>query len=248
MTAKVEDLVILVTGANGLIGKQFAGCLANLGATVVRTDMSAEQSTEGRQGYVDCDIRDKNSVDKTLATVVKKHGRLDALVNCAYPRNDKFGAGFFDVTYDDFCENLSWQLGGTFLVSQQAARVMKKQGSGSIVNFGSIYGIVAPDFSIYEGTHMGLPVEYAAIKSGVIHLTKYMARYLKGTGVRVNCISPGGVLDGQPQSFLERYRSKCSSKGMLAPADLESALLFLLSPLSLAVTGQNIIVDDGFTL
>lgn len=248
MIEKFKGFVVLLTGANGLIGKQFANCLASAGAVVIPTDVGGREFDQSLDERISCDIRNKDSIDLALTELIKEHGRLDGLVNCAYPRNVGFGADFFDVTYDDFCENLSWQLGGTFLISQQVARVMKEHGGGSIVNLGSIYGIVAPDFSIYEGTSMGLPVEYAAIKSGVIHLTKYMARYLKGTGVRVNCISPGGVLDGQPESFLEKYRRKCSSKGMLDSADLESALLFLLAPESNAVTGQNIVVDDGFTL
>ena len=248
MIEKFEEFVVLITGANGLIGKQFANCLASAGAIVIRTDTSLETVGRGADVDISCDVRDADSVDKALDHVINTYGRLDALVNCAYPRNSSFGADFFDVTYEGFCETLSWQLGGAFLVSQRAARVMKVHGKGTIVNIGSIYGTVAPDFSIYEGTQMGLPVEYAAIKSGVIQLTKYLARYLKDTGVRANCISPGGVLDNQPESFLEKYRSKCSSKGMLDPADLNSALLFLLAPESLAVTGQNIVVDDGFTL
>ena len=244
----LKDLIVLVTGSNGLIGAQFLDCLANAGATVIGTDIESLSIDSENHLYLDCDICDIESINRAFAAIVETHGRLDAVVNCAYPRNDRFGADFFAVTYEDFCENLSWQLGGTFLISQRAANLMKKQGGGSIVNLGSIYGVVAPDFSIYEGTDMGLPIEYAAIKAGVIQLTKYMARYLKGSGVRVNCISPGGVLDGQPQPFLDKYNKKCSSKGMLNPVDLNSALLFLLAPESLAVTGQNIVVDDGFTL
>ena len=241
MTERNSDQVVLVTGAGGLIGKCVADRLESEGAVVVRTDI-------GNDSSIKCDIRNKNSVKEAISVVIDKYGRLDGLVNCAYPRSESFGASFFDVSYDEFCENVSWQLGGTFLVSQQAALQMKEQGGGSIVNFGSIYGVVAPDFSVYKGTEMTTPVEYAAVKSGVIHLTKYMARYLKGTGVRINCVSPGGILDSQPETFLERYAEKCSSKGMLDASDLESTILFLLSPQSKAVTGQNIIVDDGFTL
>ena len=95
---------------------------------------------------------------------------------------------------------------------------------------------------------MTMPVEYAAIKSALIHLTKYMAKYLKDKNVRVNCISPGGILDKQPESFLEQYKSNCLSKGMLDPEDIMGALVFLLSDASKFINGQNIIVDDGFTL
>ena len=107
---------------------------------------------------------------------------------------------------------------------------------------------MAPDFSIYEGTSMTTPVEYAVIKSGLIHLTKYMAKYLGGSNVRVNVISPGGINNGQPPSFTKAYGAKCLNKGMLDPADLTGALVFLLSDLSTYVNGQNLVVDDGFTL
>ena len=95
---------------------------------------------------------------------------------------------------------------------------------------------------------MTTPVEYAAIKSAIIHLTKYMAKYLRGKNIRVNAISPGGILDQQPQSFLDAYQDFCCSKGMLDASDLQGVLLFLISPMSQYVNGQNIIVDDGFTL
>jgi len=109
----------------------------------------------------------------------------------------------------------------------------------NIVNISSIYGVVAPKFEIYEGTSMTVPVEYAAIKSGQIHLTKYMAKYFKGMGIRVNSLSPGGIFDNQPKSFLNAYKAKCSSKGMLDKSDLNGTLVYLLSDLSQYVNGQN---------
>jgi len=93
-----------------------------------------------------------------------------------------------------------------------------------------------------------MPVEYAAIKSGMLHLTKYMAKYFKGKNIRVNAISPGGILDSQPREFLSEYNQQCSTKGMLDPKDLNGALIYLLSDMSKYVNGQNIIVDDGFAL
>ena len=107
---------------------------------------------------------------------------------------------------------------------------------------------MAPKFEIYKNTHMTTPVEYAAIKSGQIHLTKYMAKYFKGMGIRVNSISPGGIFDNQPELFLSSYKSKCSSKGMLDKDDLNGTLVYLLSDYNKFVNGQNIVVDDGFSL
>jgi NAD(P)-dependent dehydrogenase (short-subunit alcohol dehydrogenase family) len=95
---------------------------------------------------------------------------------------------------------------------------------------------------------MTTPVEYAAIKSGMLHLTKYMAKYFKGKNIRVNAISPGGILDGQPREFLSEYNQKCLTKGMLDGCDLSGTLVFLLSDMSMYINGQNIVVDDGFSL
>ena len=95
---------------------------------------------------------------------------------------------------------------------------------------------------------MNSPVEYSAIKSGVISITKYLAKYYAGQNIRVNCVSPGGILDGQPNLFLERYRSSCNNKGMLESNDIVGAIVFLLSDASMFITGQNIVVDDGWSL
>ena len=124
----------------------------------------------------------------------------------------------------------------------------KTKTCGSVVNMSSIYGIVAPKFEIYEGTTMTTPVEYVAIKAGILHLTKYFARYYRKQGIRHNAISPGGIEDGQPDRFIKKYLSNSGQKGMLDPSDLSQALVFLLSDASKYMTGQNLIIDDGFTL
>jgi len=131
---------------------------------------------------------------------------------------------------------------------QQSAKYFKEHGYGNIINISSIYGVVAPKFEIYDKTTMTMPVEYAAIKSGLIHLTKYMAKYFKGLNIRVNTISVGGIFDQQPAPFLEAYKSCCLNKGMLDKSDIKGTLIYLLSDMSAYVNGQNIIVDDGFTL
>ena len=143
---------------------------------------------------------------------------------------------------------MNLNLGGYFLTSQQFASYFLQQGHGNIINIASIYGVVAPKFELYENTEMTMPVEYAVIKAGLIHLTKYMAKFFKGKNIRVNALSPGGILDAQPASFLDAYGRACINKGMLDKADLVGSLLYLLSDLSKCVNGQNLIVDDGFTL
>jgi NAD(P)-dependent dehydrogenase (short-subunit alcohol dehydrogenase family) len=183
-----------------------------------------------------------------IANLLKRHGRIDALVNNAYPRNGNYGKKLEDVMYADFCENVNTHLGGYFLVAQQFCIAFKDQGFGNVVNISSIYGSMAPRFEIYEGTLMTMPVEYAAIKSAIEHLTRYFAQYFKGTGIRVNSLSPGGILAEQPDNFLAAYKKHCATKGMLDAHDLLGALMFLLSDESAFMNGQNLIIDDGFSL
>ena len=183
-----------------------------------------------------------------ISDLMQRYGHIDALVNNAYPRNKNYGKKLEDVTYADFCDNVNMHLGGYFLVAQQFCLAFKQQGYGNVINMSSIYGSMAPRFHIYEGTPMTMPVEYAAIKAAIEHLTRYFAQYFKGTGIRVNCLSPGGILAGQSTDFLVAYNKHCASKGMLDANDLLGALMFLLSDESSFMTGQNILIDDGFSL
>lgn len=251
--------IVVITGGAGFLGRQFVTAVAEQRGTAVIADINLEAADQAKAALCDqlgydridtihVDITSPDSLKEMFHSLKERYGRVDALVNNAYPRNKNYGRSFFEVEYQDFCQNLSLHLGGYFLASQQAAAIFMEQGYGSIVNISSIYGVVPPKFEVYAGTSMTMPVEYAAIKSSLLHLTKYMAKFLKGTGIRVNAISPGGILDGQPQSFLVRYKEQCLSKGMLDPQDLKGTLVYLLSDLARYVNGQNIVVDDGFSL
>jgi NAD(P)-dependent dehydrogenase (short-subunit alcohol dehydrogenase family) len=255
----LKDKVVVITGGAGLIGKEFVkavvenngiAIIADINETIgseVKEKLSNELNTNNID-FVKLDITSKDSLNECIGYLNKKYKRIDALVNNAYPRNKNYGKHFFDVEYTDFTENLGLNLGGYFTTSQQFSKYFQIQGYGNIVNISSIYGVVAPKFEIYEGTTMTVPVEYAAIKSGLIHLTKYMAKYFKGMDIRVNTLTPGGIFDSQPETFLKAYQDKCLSKGMLDKSDLKGTLIYLLSDMSKYVNGQNIIVDDGFVL
>lgn len=251
--------VVLVTGGAGLIGSEFVKSIVrNNGIAIIgEIDLTIaeklkqellKESKDYQIGIESLDITSLESVQKALASIKKQYGKLDALVNNAYPRNKNYGKHFFDVEYKDFCENISLNLGGYFLISQQVAKLFKEQKYGNIVNISSIYGVIPPKFEIYDDTEMTMPVEYAAIKSALINLTKYMAKYFKGSNIRVNALSPGGVLNNQPEKFLQAYKKQSLNKGMLDPKDLTGTLLFLLSDASANMNGQNIVVDDGFSL
>ena len=255
----LKDQVIVVTGGAGLIGQAFIEAIVIHGGTAIIADINEKLGLEVKDklskvlksdkiDFVQVDITSKQSLSKCIVYLDDKYNRIDALVNNAYPRNKNYARHFFDVEYEDFVENLGLNLGGYFTTSQQFVTYFKEQGYGNIVNISSIYGVVAPKFEIYDGTDMTTPVEYAAIKSGLIHLTKYMAKYFKGMNIKVNTLSPGGIEDSQPQDFLNAYHDRCLNKGMLDKSDLKGTLVYLLSDMSRYVNGQNIIVDDGFTL
>jgi NAD(P)-dependent dehydrogenase (short-subunit alcohol dehydrogenase family) len=250
--------VVVITGGAGLLGRAFVQAVVEQGgiAIVADIDVGAADTFVQKQlpAYAGqacaekLDITSKDSVSALIERVVQKHGRIDAVVNNAYPRNPRYGSKLEHVTYEDFNENLGLHLGGYFLVAQQFCLFFKAHGGGNVVNMASIYGTLAPRLEIYANTTMTMPVEYAAIKSGVIQLTRYFAQYFKADQIRVNSLSPGGILDKQPQSFLQSYREFCGAKGMLESGDITGTLLFLLADASKFMTGQNLIVDDGFSL
>ena len=255
----LKDKVIVVSGGSGLIGREFISAIIKQNGIAVIADideikgklitrkLSKEFDTD-RIEFVNFDITQKESIVECIEYLDAKYKQIDALVNCAYPKNKNYGRHFFEIELDDFIQNIGINLGGCIIPSQLFAKYFKNQGYGNIINIASIYGVIAPKFEIYEKTEMTTPVEYAAIKSGMIHLTKYMAKYFKGKNIRVNAISPGGILDDQPREFLREYNQQCLNKGMLDVSDLSGTLVFLLSDMSMYINGQNIIVDDGFVL
>lgn len=258
--SSLQDKNIVITGGCGLLGRYFAESCANNGACVTIADLNSAvgesiteeiiQSSGNEQVYFErCDITDTYNIQKLVVAYKTTHQRVDALVNNAYPRNEHYGRSFEDVTYDDFCENVSMHLGGYFNITREIAKVMMNQNSGNIINVASIYGVSAPRFEIYDDTTMTMPVEYAAIKGGVIMLTKYLASYLGRYNIRVNAISPGGIENNQPASFIKKYTDHVLLGGRMAqPEDIVGVLSFLLSDQSKYITGQNIVVDGGWTL
>lgn len=254
----LRNKVIVVTGGAGVIGRCFARGIAENGGIAVVADVDfdaarklASKIVSGGAGQIDAaqlDITSKDSICALISDLQQRYGRIDAVVNNAYPRNRNYGRKLEDVTYADFCENVDMHLGGYFLVAQQFCLAFKEQGGGNVINMSSIYGTMAPRFEVYDGTLMTMPVEYAAIKSAIVQLTRYFAQYFKGTGIRVNCLSPGGILADQPADFLKAYNGHCASKGMLDAMDLRGTLLYLLSDMSKFVNGQNIVIDDGWSL
>jgi len=255
---EMSSKTVLISGASGLIGKDIVKLMLEQGNSVIATDINPDiLDTESRKipeklrknlHIYELDITSEESINKVVDEYSSQGGVIDILINSAYPRNVNYGRKLPDVTFNDFCENISINVGGYFLTSQILCDHFLKNGKGNIVNVASIYGTLPPRFSIYEGTEMTMPVEYSAMKAAIIQLTKYFAQYYKKYNIRANSISPGGVINEQPQIFKERYKEHTGNIGLLSPSQVSATINFLCSDLSDPITGQNLIVDDGFSL
>ena len=261
--------VAVVTGGVGLLGAEFCRTLAEAGAAVVVVDMneSASQETADtltRSGYkslaVPADITKPDSINTIVDKVVSTFGQLDILVNSAAldPKFDpdaiKKGitpGAFEDYPLDHWNAALKVNLTGMFLVTQACVKQMLTQGKkGNIINICSTYGLNGPDQSIYvkDGERVAFkPVYYTVTKAGVLGFTKYLAAYYAGTEIRVNALTPGGVFNNHEDYFVRNYSAKTILGRMAKKDEMNGALLFLASDASSYMTGNNLIVDGGWT-
>jgi NAD(P)-dependent dehydrogenase (short-subunit alcohol dehydrogenase family) len=245
LTQRLKDKVIIVTGGSGLIGKPILQQLKNNGALVINADINTETNIDS--GDYKCDVTSEESIINLVDSVIKKYGRIDGLVNNAYPRTKDWGNKFEEVSFESWRKNVDMQMNSVFLICQNVLKQMKKQKRGSIVNIASIYGVVGNDFTIYEGYGGTSPAAYSAIKGGIINFTRYLASYYGKYNIRVNCVSPGGIKDNQHPSFIERYEYKSPLKRLGEPEEIAPAITFLLSDEASFITGHNLMVDGGWT-
>ena len=254
----VENKTVLIIGAAGLLGNVFTDGLRKMGANLIAADVTFSKTDTPEYNTSEdfirnlekiyFDITNEESLEELLKKSTQIFGKIDVVVNCAYPKGSNYGMPLSNVGYDDFCANTNVHLGGYFLAMRVFCEYFSTQGAGNYINFSSIYGSSTPRFEVYEGTNITMPIEYSGIKAAIENLSRYFAKFYKSSGIRVNCISPGGVKDEQDTKFIKAYNAECSIKGMLDPIDLLGTLVFLISDASKFITGQNLIVDDGFTL
>ncbi len=244
-TERLKDKVIIVAGGSGLIGKPMLEHLKQNGAVIINADIGIETNVDRGEYY--CDITKMESITNLVNSIIEKYGRIDGLVNNAYPRTQDWGVKFEEVPMESWRQNIDMQMNSVFFICQKVLKIMKKQQSGSIVNISSIYGVVGNDFTIYEGYGGTSPAAYSAIKGGIINFTRYLASYYGKDNIRVNCVSPGGIKDKQHPSFIERYEDKSPLKRMGNPEEIAPAITFLLSDEASFITGHNLMVDGGWT-
>jgi NAD(P)-dependent dehydrogenase (short-subunit alcohol dehydrogenase family) len=199
---------------------------------------------------VPCDLKDEEATRSAIRQAVNEMGRLDILVHCAAYVGDTKVAGWavpFDQQVVPAWEDaMKVNLTSAFVMVQEATKALEASGHGSVVLFGSTYGLVGPDTRLYTGTTMGNPAGYAASKGGVLQLTRYMATVL-APNIRVNSITPGGVSRGYAAEFTQRYIDRTPMGRMATEEDLKGAVAYLCSDLSSYVTGHNLVVDGGWT-
>ena len=243
--------VVFITGARGQIGRELCSSFSKVGCQVVGGDIDVDTNKvdhlEGVE-YVECDITNKEVVHNSLADVFEKYGRVDVLVNNA-------GVNTFELSEERPEDKFDWvmdvNLKGTFFCIQAYVRLLKEtQQKGCIINTASHYGVVSPDFRIYTDLPRRNSEVYGATKAGIIQMTKYFSVELADRGVRVNCVSPGGIYNPEsPQGddFIGHYSYRCPQNRMGKTEEVTGAYLYLASDMASYTTGQNIIVDGGFT-
>lgn len=241
----LKNKIIVVVGGAGLLGYEFVKQIAENGGIGINADINQDSNLEKNTFH--CDITDENSIRKLIEAVIKKHGRIDGWINSAYPRTEDWGDKIDNISFESFRKNVDMHMNGYFIASKLAIDAMLPNNKGSLINMSSIYGIVGPDFTIYEGTDMSNPVTYAAIKGGIVNFTRYLASNYGKNGIRVNTISPGGIFDNQPEPFLTNYNNKVPMKRMGTAQDIAPAAVYLLSDASSYITGHNLVVDGGWT-
>lgn len=245
MTKALRDKVIIVTGGSGLLGREMIADIEKNGGIAINFDL---QNAGDRAHFKQVDATDQKALARAFAEVTEECGRLDGLVNNAYPRTKDWGTEFEkDEGLASWRKNVDLQLNSYVAACQEILPFFKKQGSGSIVNIASIYGVVGNDFTIYEGTNLKTAAPYSAIKGGLINFTRYLASWVGHQGIRANCVSPGGIFDHQHETFVKNYEHKVPMKRMGTPEDIAPPVSFLLSDGAQYITGQNLIVDGGWT-
>lgn len=241
----LKDKIIIVTGGSGLLGSEIILQLKKQGAFAINLEINIETNVDLSE--IQCDITSPESIKHSISLILNNYGRIDGLVNNAYPRTSDWGNKFEDIQTESWKVNVDMQMNSIFYLSQKVLEIMKVQKFGSIINMASIYGVVGPDFSVYENTAMTMPAAYAAIKGGVINFTRYLSSYYGQYNIRINCISPGGIYNNQTDIFVKNYERKVPMKRMGKASDISPAVCFMLSDESSYITGQNLIIDGGWT-
>ena len=255
----LKNSTFIITGAGGRIGYSLTEAIISKGGRVIIGDINkkkilqlknklGKEISEKKLLYYIGDLTKGKNIKKLINKGLRKFKKIDGAIHCMYPKSKGWGDRFENIKEENLKLDLNNQLGGAIIFSQKILKYFVKVKKGNLIHISSIQGIRSPKFDHYRNLKMMSPLEYSAIKSGIISLTVYLAKYYKNKNLRINCVSPGGIQSNQPKKFSKRYRSSCNLKGLLDPKDIVDTILFLLSNQSTYINGQNIVVDDGWSL
>lgn len=255
---RLNGKVVVLTGAAGIIGAEVTRLFLESGARVFAIDREAalleQRLGKSHDSLLTCvaDVSSKDLVGRAFAQLQGAWGVPHVLLNNAAAKSANFFEPFETFALDEWNEVMAVNLTGAMLCAQVFGGAMAERGSGSVVNTLSIYGVVAPDQRIYEGSEylgraINTPAIYAASKAGLWGLTKYLATYWGHRGVRVNAITPGGVFSGQNDTFVKNYSDRVPLGRMAQADDMANAMCYLASDAAKYVTGHNLVVDGGWT-
>ena len=234
---------IAIFGSSGLIGSTLREKLKS-NYNIISLDKVKKNNSD-----ISIDVSKFSQSKKKIYNLIKQYNKIDSVIICIYPRTDKKKISkFLTSDYKEFSLELNTHLEPYYNLNRIFIDYFKKKGGGSIINFTSIYGSYLPRFEIYKNTKMTMPMYYALAKSSIIMMTRFLAKEFLHSKIRLNSISPGGVFDYQNKKFLKRYSNYCANKSLLEPEDLVGLVEFLISDVSKKITGQDFVIDDGFTL
>ncbi len=251
----LKEKTCVVTGAAGLIGRETVTALAQAGGRVVIADTDEAKGRALEEAlcrrsfkvlYRYFDIADLSNLKTSIDDLVDHLGGVDVWVNSAYPHTEDFGEDDEHISVESWRKNIDMHLNGYTLSAKFIAEKMRKKG-GSIINLGSIYGVVGADPLLYKNTKMSNTMIYAAIKGGVVNFDRYLASYFGKYNVRVNTVCPGGVFDRHEKYFLKNYAAKTPLRRMAEASEVASVILFLSCEAASYITGATIMVDGGWT-
>tara|TARA_B100000941_G_C28397512_1_gene496225 strand:- start:9 stop:836 length:828 start_codon:yes stop_codon:yes gene_type:complete len=270
----LKNKVILVVGGRGYLGRDFCYYLKKQNGIVISADKEETSKAASKSGdkksqsgiiQVDIDVTKEDSVSQVVDKIVKDHGKIDVLVFSVTDKPKDFYLPFTECSLEGWQSVIHTELDGAFLLTKKVGKVMESQMSGSIIFISSIYGVVGNDQRIYEGSNLDSLYSdnknnnnrnkkiyshsvYPAVKGGIISFTKYLAAYWGDKNIRVNCVSPGGISHvGENKNFVEKYSAKVPLGRKSKLNEISPSIVYLASDESSYITGQNIIIDGGWT-
>jgi NAD(P)-dependent dehydrogenase (short-subunit alcohol dehydrogenase family) len=270
---ELKNKIVLILGGRGYLGRGFCQSLCEQNAHVISVDLPKESkaasSSDFREEFknieqLDLDVTNQSAVVKLISHVLEKHGRIDTLIYSITAKPSDFYKPFTECSLEGWQSVIQSELDGLFIVTQEVGRSMERREKGNIIFISSIYGVVGNDQRLYKGSNLdqlysgheelknaSQPYShsvYPVVKGGVISLTRYLAAYWGEKNIRVNCISPGGVYhEGENEIFVKKYSEKVPLGRKAEVKEVASAVVFLASDDSSYITGQNLIIDGGWT-